>query len=89
LPIVQNGLLLWTVAEFGGADKPMTPEQRARFHRFCWIAILGSLVVIAGSIEAVRAIYANDFWAQQGWMMLSFFGGAIVFLAWRRFSRTD
>jgi hypothetical protein len=67
----------------------MTPEQRARFRGFCLVAILGSLVVIAGSIGAVRAIHANQFLAQQGWTALSLLGVAIVFFSWRRFSKSD
>jgi hypothetical protein len=67
----------------------MTPDQRARFYRFCLVAILGSLVVIASSIEAIRAIYDNEFLAQQGWMALSLFGVAIVFFGWWRFAKSN
>lgn len=67
----------------------MTPKERARFNRFCLVTILGSLVVIAGGIGAIRAIYANEFLAQQGWTALSLLGSAVVFFAWRRFSNSN
>jgi len=67
----------------------MTPEQRTRFHRFCLVAIFGSLMAIAGSIGAIRAIDADEFWAQQGWIALLLVGGAIVIFAWRRFANSN
>jgi hypothetical protein len=67
----------------------MTPERRAKFTRFCLVAIVGSLVAVVGSVGAIRAIYANEFLVQQGWTALSLLGGAIVFFAWRRFSKSN
>jgi hypothetical protein len=57
--------------------------------RAFWLLILGSLVVIAGSIGAIRAVYADDFWSQQGWILLMALGFILVVWGFRRGSKSN
>jgi hypothetical protein len=57
--------------------------------RAFWPMILGSLVVMAGSIGAIRAIYADDFLAQQGWIASMALGCKPVVWGFRRGSKSN
>jgi len=57
--------------------------------RFFWRTILSSLVVMAGSIGGIRAVYAGDFWAQQGWIVLTLLGGIAAIWGWWRYKKSN
>jgi len=53
----------------------MTPG----FKRMIWRTILGSLIVIGGSIGYARALNAQDFWTREGWFVLIVLGGLLTY----------
>ena len=61
----------------------MTPLRR-----MAWQMILGALVVIAAGIGGIRATEANEFWLQQGCIVLMLLGTAFVIYAWRQYSKS-
>jgi hypothetical protein len=54
-----------------------------------WRMILGALVVIAAGIGGIRATEANEFWLQQGCIVLMLLGTAFVIYAWRQHSKSN
>jgi hypothetical protein len=54
-----------------------------------WRMIFGGLVVNIAGIGAIRAVYANELWVQQGWIVLMLLGAAFVVYAWRQYSKSN
>jgi hypothetical protein len=57
--------------------------------RMLWRMIFGGLVVNIAGIGAIRAVYANELWVQQGWIVLMLLGAAFVVYAWRQYSKSN
>jgi len=68
----------------GGGKGEVTPIRRV-----LWRMIIGSLVVIAAGIGGIRATEANEFWLQQGYIVLMLLGTGFVIYAWRQYSKSN